>query len=312
MEFAIGIITYERPEYVRRLLDSLLAQTRPPDGLVLVDDSDDDRTERIVERYRAEFEADDTTVTNVRGETKAGQPAARNRILEETDCDVLCFLDDDVEAKPGWLAAIAEGYEERLAAVAVGGPAISVDEAGEPHLELVRDEASLNRMTKYGEVRSRSGRWVPPRPVETEVLIGANMSFRADALRAIGGFDLEYRGNGFFEEWDVFARLRRDGRCVLYHPEAYVSHFQAREGGSHADLADNSDAYYWMGRNLVHFRRKNFPDTFAVGLLRALAANPHSYFPPALWEMIVGIVTTGNYHRLWLLRGYADGLLRDR
>lgn len=304
MEFDVGVVTYERSDYVDDLLESLLEQTRQPDRIWVVDDSADDATEAVVEQYDARDSGVD--VVYRRGEDR-GTPAARNQILESTNADVLCFLDDDTTVEDDWLKSIADAYEEHPSAVAVGGPAITVD--GEKNVleEVTRAQENLNCITKYGEVGSFSGRWIPPKPVETDALMGANMSFRVDTLDAIGGFDPDYKGNEYREEFDVFARLWHRDDTVVYHPDALVYHYRATTGGQRTDVADQRETYYWFGRNLIRFRKRNFPDTYALGLLRLLASKP--YYPPPVWKTVGTAVRNRTLTPLWLVRGYLDGLV---
>lgn len=306
MQADVGIVTYERAGYVDDLLESLFAQTRVPDQIWVVDDSADDATEAVVEEYADENSGG--TLHYVKGRDR-GMPAARNLILEQTTSDVLCFLDDDTTVDPAWLERITGVYRDRPDVAAVGGPAISVDHDENVLEETRRDPENLNRITRYGEVGSFADRWIPPEPVETDALMGANMTFRVPVLVDLGGFDPDYKGNAYREEFDVFARLWNQGETVVYHPEALAYHYQAQDGGAREDVADQRRTYYWFGRNLIRFRKKNFPDTFYRGLLRLLVKKP--YYPPPVWKTIAGATVNRDPTPLWLLRGYVDGLVYE-
>lgn len=309
MDATVGVVTYNRPDCVPDLLSGLAAQTRSPDEVIVVDDSEGDRTRQAVEEATRGHDWGETPLRYVGREEPGGIPSARNEVVERTSGDVVCFVDDDAIPAERWLESVVDTYE-RTDGSAVGGPAITATRDREPTVEIRRDPENVNRMTRYGEVGLFADRWIPPAPVETEVLVGANMSFERSALAAIGGFDPGYGGPGSSEELDVVARLRAAGHTVYYHPDALVYHLEAEEGGSRSDVAARTQAYYWEGRNLVRFRARNFPETFWPGIVRLLVSKP--YAPAPAWKQVASALVEADPAKLWFLRGYLDGLLYER
>jgi GT2 family glycosyltransferase len=304
----VGIATYGRPGYLDGVLDSLLAQTRHPDALVLADDEGSDAVRRVVESYRPEFEERGVSVRYVPRVGRDSMPGARNTIINCSGTDVICFLDDDVVCEPGWLESIVTTFEERDVA-AVGGPAIRVDEELEPLGEIVRDPENRNRINEYGETVSHVERWIPPTPVETQRLGGANMAFRRDVLLELGGFDPAYElGPAKLEEVDLMARLVRRGDVMVYHPGALVHHFAAPTGGARAamDRAALEDRY-WFARNAVLFKRKNAEHPLWLCLLRL---GCRALLPWNLARTAVEL-RSGDHTPLYQIRGYLDGLVLD-
>lgn len=309
MDATVGIVTYNRPDCLADLLKGLAAQVRSPDEVLVVDDSDGDRSRQVVADAEQRHDWGETPLRYVGREEPAGIPSARNEVIERTSSDLLCFVDDDAIPADGWLESIVDTYE-RTDASAVGGPAITATRDGEPAVEIRRDRENVNRMTRYGEVGLFADRWIPPAPVETEVLVGANMSFDRSVLAAIGGFDPGYGGPGSSEELDVMARLRAADHSIYYHPDVLVYHMEADEGGSRTDVVARRQANYWEGRNLIRFRARNFPETFWRGVARLLVSKP---YPPApAWKQVASAFVEADPSKLWFLRGYLDGLLYER
>jgi GT2 family glycosyltransferase len=261
-----------------------------------------------VESYRTALGEHGVAVRYVPRVGPDSMPGARNTIINCSETEIVCFIDDDVVCEPGWLESIVTTFEERDVA-AVGGPAIRVDEELEPLGEIVRDPENRNRINEYGETVSHVERWIPPTPVETQRLGGANMAFRRDVLLELGGFDPAYElGPAKLEEVDLMARLVRRGDVMVYHPGALVHHLAAPTGGARAamDRAALEDRY-WFARNAILFRRKNASRPLWRSLLRLAG---RALLPRALLGSAADLAA-GDPTPLYELRGYLDGIVVD-
>jgi GT2 family glycosyltransferase len=168
-------------------------------------------------------EASEATVLE---EPRAGLSRARNRALAwaaEGDAPVLAFVDDDAVAEPGWYEALSRRWEEAPDEVAcVGGPIRPRYAVAPPPWLSDGISFALTLLDRGPDVRD-----LDP---DLEAVYGANVSFRVDALRLIGGFDpgLGHGSNGraiFFAEEDEAQRaLVRLGYRVRYVPDAAVEH----------------------------------------------------------------------------------------
>ena len=89
-ETSVIIPTWNRRDMVARAIDSVLAQTRPVEEIIVVDDGSSDGTgEYLVQRYGER-------ITCVR-QDNAGVSAARNRGLAMARGRYLALLDSDDE-----------------------------------------------------------------------------------------------------------------------------------------------------------------------------------------------------------------------
>jgi len=121
-------------------LDSVFAQRRPPEEVVVVNDGSDDGTGQVVEPYKGRIRYVE--------QANAGQGAARNAGLAHTSSDYIAFLDADDFWLPEFLdrtvafldehgeaAAVSCAFRTRLAGgrTLVGPPCVANGEApGEP------------------------------------------------------------------------------------------------------------------------------------------------------------------------------------
>src|SRR4051794_33139192 len=109
---AIIVPTRGRAGYLAHALASICEQARAAGVEVLVDDGPDDQTRAAAQRAGARYIAHERTL---------GLNAARNTAIAATDADWLFFADDDVEVRPGWLAALlaaAAGADDDVAVLA--------------------------------------------------------------------------------------------------------------------------------------------------------------------------------------------------
>lgn len=90
-KISVVIPTFDRAEVLPRALDSVLAQTRPADEILVVDDGSRDHTPSLAARY--------PSVRWLHG-PNLGVSAARNRGIRESEGEWLAFLDSDDAWKP--------------------------------------------------------------------------------------------------------------------------------------------------------------------------------------------------------------------
>lgn len=94
-EITVSVIlpTYNRSEYLAIAIDSLLAQQRPPEEIIVADDHSTDQTGEILARYG-------NRIRVIRSEKNEGKPAALNRVMPLALGSHLWIFDDDDVALP--------------------------------------------------------------------------------------------------------------------------------------------------------------------------------------------------------------------
>jgi glycosyltransferase involved in cell wall biosynthesis len=84
---SVLIATYNCARFLPQCLNSISAQTRQPDEIIVVDDGSEDGTEELMRRFSG--------VRYIRCEHNNGKAAAFNRAVAEACGDILCHLDAD-------------------------------------------------------------------------------------------------------------------------------------------------------------------------------------------------------------------------
>lgn len=238
-EISVVVITRDRPRWLRRCLESLARQSRPPAEVIVVDSSHGRESEAVAAAFP------DVRYLRFPG-GRRGMPAARNLGIREARGEVVAFLDDDCEASPGWLEGLAAAYRDPTVAGA-GGRVV------DPVITLGRIRRFLSSGEPWAEPDDGD-----PRPADVDFLQGGNMSFRREVLLAVGGFDPRYTGSNYREETDLCFRLRRRGFRLVYVPDASVTHLRAPRADGIGRSADDPRREFYHARNQTYFVLKNY------------------------------------------------------
>jgi GT2 family glycosyltransferase len=239
---SVAVVTYERPAFVTRCLDHLLAQTEPPAQIIVIDSSTSDDTARLVK------EGYPTVRYEVCPAGRGATATARNIGYDRTTGDVLAFIDDDAFAEPDWLERLLPFFDDPTVG-GVGGRQIRRQpgerEEGTDAIGLLLPDGTLT-----GHFAADPGR-----PVAVDHLLGANMAFRRTALDRIGGIRDGYAGTCIREETDLCLQVTGAGYRLIYTPGAVVEHVAAPYAkGERFDLR----YAYWAQKNHLILLIRNF------------------------------------------------------
>jgi GT2 family glycosyltransferase len=245
---AILIPTRNRAEY----LDVALASIRPQAEahgaeVVVIDDGPDAGTREVAARHGARYVAHDAP---------RGLNAARNTAIDETDADLLVYVDDDVAVAPGWLAALLQAADDCPPEVGVlTGP--------------IRPRLEGHRFPMCG----REGPPVTfldlgPADVDADYGWGANMAIRRSAIERVGRFAEHLVNGGDEQEWQ--ARWKALGGRVRYVAAAGLDH---RRAGDDARLRSLARAAFHRGRAARRFDALNGTAPPLRAELRVLAGS---------------------------------------
>ncbi|MFZ5480959.1 MAG: glycosyltransferase family 2 protein [Myxococcota bacterium] len=177
---------------------------------------------------------------------RKGLPNARNEGLARVAGRVVLFLDDDVILlDPGFLEAHLRPYGEDARVGGVTGRIVE---------RTVRPNAKDTAAHISPGGRTITNMWGTERR-EIASLKGANMSYRIDAVRQVGGFDRNYTGTALLEDSDYGYRVAAAGWKLLYDPACELVHLSAPTGGVRVEDALRGE--YWRFRNTTYFMLKH-------------------------------------------------------
>jgi GT2 family glycosyltransferase len=228
---SIVVPTRARPRYLEVALASIAPQARAAGAeVVVVDDAGPSSAiEGLAQRFGARYEPHPRPL---------GLNVARNTGVERSRGELVAFVDDDVEVRPGWLDALLGAAREHPDAQVFTGPI-------RPRLE--------------GRAPRSCGREGPPitaldlGPRDTDDVRyawGANMAVRRAALQRIGPFDVALEHGGDEQEWQDRLAAACGPRRVLYVAAAALDH---RRAGADARLTALARAARVRGRAARRF-----------------------------------------------------------
>jgi glycosyltransferase involved in cell wall biosynthesis len=99
--FSICIPTYNRANYLKEAIESVLEQTYSNFEIVVYDDGSTDDTEQVIKNFK------DRRITYVKGKINKGRPFARNRCINLAKGNWIVWLDDDDKIEPELLSIYA-------------------------------------------------------------------------------------------------------------------------------------------------------------------------------------------------------------
>jgi glycosyltransferase involved in cell wall biosynthesis len=216
MELSVVIPTYQRPELLRRCLESLREQDLDAQRfeVVVVDDGSGDATSDVLAT------AASSNVVALTQPRNAGPAAARNRGVQAAGGELVLFLDDDVAATSDLLATHLAIHQQH------NDPRLGV-------LGRIDWDPTLT-VTPFMHWLDTSGlqfaydTWLREGPVDPPygAFYTANLSMHRELLVAEDGFDERFPYPAF-EDIELAFRLTKRGFHLDYRPSARGFHTRA-------------------------------------------------------------------------------------
>ncbi|HEY4996355.1 MAG TPA: glycosyltransferase family A protein, partial [Solirubrobacteraceae bacterium] len=227
---SIVIPTRERLDYLEVALASIApeAERFGVEVLVIDDAGATPAARALSERFGARY---------LPHSRPLGLNVARNSGVEASGGELVVFLDDDIRACHGWLAALLQAAREHPAVDVFTGPIRARLEGRAPH-SCGAERPPITTL-ELGD-----------HDTETRFAWGANMTIRRSALERVGPFDVELEHGGDEQEWQERLQLGSPEARVLYVAGAAVEH---RRAGKDARLRSLCRGAHARGRAARRF-----------------------------------------------------------
>lgn len=174
-----------------RAIESVYAQTRPVDEIIVINDCspETDEIERVLQAYRG--------IVYVKNPINLGLAATRNKGVSVASGDIVSFLDADDELHPQKIELQFPFVKENCVVAC--------------NVEQVADEKALTLWRSYKKVKAKPFRG-GSRLIYRNVLTGASLMAYKRLLEQVGGYDGELRS---CEDFDLWLRLIKEGVQIL-------------------------------------------------------------------------------------------------
>jgi GT2 family glycosyltransferase len=245
---SVVVVTWNRRDLLRACLHSLTCQHwKEPFEVIVVDNGSDDGSPDMVLR---EFSGGPGfQLKLIRNSDNRGFCAANNQAIAASTSEFVALLNNDAEADPNWLAALASAFEGRpevgMAAskILVYEDPRRIDKVG----HLIYPDGQ-NRGRGSGEL----DRGQYDQVEEVAWPDGCAAMYRRSMLEEIGGFDEDFFA--YADDAELGLRARIAGWKCLYVPQAVVRHHRGATLGLRS-----SRRLELIERNRVLLAAKLFP-----------------------------------------------------
>ncbi len=203
---SVVLATYNRSKLLRRCLQSLAAQEHSGDDfeVVVVDDGSEDDTEDTVLQFKETISLPRIRYIRI---PHVGPAKARNIGIEQSNEDIVVFIDDDAYVDKNWLRKLVECFETHDVQAVEGA--------------VLNTENRVLPLCHYTENR-RGGQFLT-----------ANMAYRRDIIKDVGMFDVQFK-YAHAEDKELACRVMKAGGkivfcrdVIVYHPVREVTYGEA-------------------------------------------------------------------------------------
>lgn len=209
---AVAIITRNRSQILEECLYSLMNQSLLPEEIIIIDNNSDDDTSSLIKRLQKNTRAP----IQYHLEKHIGCSFARNRVLRETRCDWLAFIDDDCVADKDWVKNIKKTVTIHPETSAILGTT-------ETYYPTNSIAVSINMNDYYWKQKRISKNKI----VDTEILDTKNVVFNMQFIRKNNitfAEVLNRKMGGSSEDCDFGLKIGTAGGSAIFQESMLVYH----------------------------------------------------------------------------------------
>lgn len=216
---SVIMCTYNRDKYIYNVLKSIADNKISKDKyeIVLVNNNSNDNTEAECNRFTADYP---DVKFRYFIERNQGLSYARNRGIQESNGDLLVYVDDDALINDEYLQTYISFFDQHPEIDAAGGPILPKYETEEPSwMSTFTRQLITGKLYLGDNIREFPSQSFPG---------GGNAAYRKSVFDKVGLFNVELgrKGDSLIgaEEKDIFDKMTTLGMRFFYLPNAILYH----------------------------------------------------------------------------------------
>lgn len=224
MKISIVIPTKNRSEDLLKAVASVIAQDRLPDELIIVDQSDSDVSQGMVQNM-VETAGNLVRLVYIYDPCITGLVHAKKVGVFNSSGDVICFLEDDVVLEADYIRQMERAFDDQPTMMGCCGVITNLPELPPSYVRFFhmfhRGIFYDSRVGVHGYLSGRDDTMIPSR-----FLSGGTSAFRKSVFEKVP-FDLE---NGFFMLEDIDFSMRAIhifGNSFFINLRARLAHYMS-------------------------------------------------------------------------------------
>jgi GT2 family glycosyltransferase len=223
MTFSFVIPTKNRPTELETVFDAILAQSRLPEQVIIIDQSSPDKV--IKEKLAAKVKKAKIRLDYIHDESINGLVQAKAASIQYNHCDYISFFDDDIVHEPDYLAGIEECILAHPEMIGLNGVILNAPKEGLlkrlifrfTHFGLYKDNRqSVIRSLKEGTSQ----------PQSVDALSGGLSTWKKEVFDTVS-FDTKNKFHAY-EDKEFSIRIERAfPKQMFIVPQAKLYHYHA-------------------------------------------------------------------------------------
>ena len=239
-DITVLIATKDRVDQIERAIRSVFDQSLKVRVVVLDDASNVNIQELLGEKFSG------FSVKWIRSEHPSGVTGARNKLVDQSNGNIMVFLDDDAYFSDHYSL---EKIRERLN---------RSDNVAALAFKIILKQEKDSLQIPFKKVTRIFHRSIQDFETEVSYYIGAGHVIMRDAFEKAGGYqnDLFYG----LEELDLSSEIIKEGKEIVYFPDVEIIH-QPEKSVINKKNKLKDESYYSI-RNRVWISYKHLPSTY--------------------------------------------------
>ena len=259
MTFSFVIPTKNRPIELATVFDAILAQSRLPEQVIIIDQSSQDNV--IKEQLVPQAKKENIRLDYIHDESINGLVQAKAASIQYNQCDYISFFDDDIVHEPNYLAVIEESIIAYPEMIGLNGVILNAPKEGLLKRLIFRfTHFGLYKDNRQSVIRSLKEGTIQPQSVDT--LSGGLSTWKKEVFGTVT-FDTKNKFHAY-EDKEFSIRIERvfPNRMFIV-PQAKLYHYHAAENRqsllrrTQNDLVEvwklfkKNGNYNWLGLDFI-------------------------------------------------------------